>query len=194
MNVTKWNSLTEFAKYLGREGICVVEEKEDGFFIAWIDRSPEALRRKETLLKKERERRTDERIEQKQLEDQVRRAEQAKISGGQDGAVEPAVLKGEDNGILAPGQKLSLKFGSNTAKSGEQGQKPATSDSTPTLASTKPKNILAPSKKNVFKKSGSSGKSTSGDSKTQSNGKRQEQFAFDGLGEKDHRPKKVRLA
>ena len=28
MNATKWASLTEFAKHLGREGMCRVEEDE----------------------------------------------------------------------------------------------------------------------------------------------------------------------
>jgi DNA/RNA-binding protein KIN17 len=30
MNATKWPSLTEFAKFLGREGICRVEETDKG--------------------------------------------------------------------------------------------------------------------------------------------------------------------
>ncbi|KAI0192159.1 domain of Kin17 curved DNA-binding protein-domain-containing protein [Astrocystis sublimbata] len=49
MNATRWPSLTEFAKYLGREGLCRVEETDKGIHIAWIDDSPEALRRKEAI-------------------------------------------------------------------------------------------------------------------------------------------------
>jgi DNA/RNA-binding protein KIN17 len=41
----RWTSLTEFVKYLGKEGLCRVEEKADRSFIAWTDRSPEALLR-----------------------------------------------------------------------------------------------------------------------------------------------------
>ena len=53
LNSTKWSSLTEFVKHLGRESLCHVEEKDDGLFIAWIDRSPQAVRRQEALRRKE---------------------------------------------------------------------------------------------------------------------------------------------
>jgi len=45
MNATIWNTLTDFVKYLGKEGICEVEETEKGWFIKWIDRRPETLAR-----------------------------------------------------------------------------------------------------------------------------------------------------
>jgi len=77
MNATRWNSLTEYGKYLGREGICRVTESEKGMFIAWIDNSPEALRRKDAVRRKERQDRGDEVREQRQLEAQIARAQQA---------------------------------------------------------------------------------------------------------------------
>jgi Domain of Kin17 curved DNA-binding protein len=43
MNSTRWLSLTEFVKHLGRQGIVRVDETDKGFFIAWIDNSPKAL-------------------------------------------------------------------------------------------------------------------------------------------------------
>jgi DNA/RNA-binding protein KIN17 len=43
MNSTRWVTLTEFIKYLGRAGIVHVDETEKGWFIAWIDSSPKAL-------------------------------------------------------------------------------------------------------------------------------------------------------
>ncbi|KAF2801713.1 uncharacterized protein BDZ99DRAFT_469456 [Mytilinidion resinicola] len=47
MNATKWPSLTEFAKYLGREGICTVSEDEKGgLMVAWRDVSPAAVKRR----------------------------------------------------------------------------------------------------------------------------------------------------
>lgn len=74
MNATKWPSLTEYAKHLGREGLCRVEETEKGIFVAWIDNSPETLRRREALLKKERQDRGDEEREQQQIQEQIERA------------------------------------------------------------------------------------------------------------------------
>lgn len=43
MNSTRWVTLTEFIKHLGREGMVRVDETEKGFYIAWIDNSPKAL-------------------------------------------------------------------------------------------------------------------------------------------------------
>ncbi|KAF1830812.1 hypothetical protein BDW02DRAFT_84967 [Decorospora gaudefroyi] len=50
MNATKWSSLTEFTKHLGREGICHVKEDEkDGLMIAWRDTSAAAVTRKREI-------------------------------------------------------------------------------------------------------------------------------------------------
>jgi DNA/RNA-binding protein KIN17 len=43
MNATRWVTLTEFIKHLGRTGVARVEETEKGWFISWIDNSPKAL-------------------------------------------------------------------------------------------------------------------------------------------------------
>ncbi|KAK4697040.1 DNA/RNA-binding protein KIN17, partial [Lecanoromycetidae sp. Uapishka_2] len=107
MNSTKWPSLTEFAKHLGREGICRVEEKEgEGLFIAWIDNSPEALRRQEAIRKKERQDKGDEEREQKLIRDQIERAELAIAKARQGDSDELRELKRED------GAMIKLNFGS----------------------------------------------------------------------------------
>ena len=54
MNATRWVTLTEFIKYLGRAGIAHVDETDKCWFIAWIDRSSKALEKQEASLKKER--------------------------------------------------------------------------------------------------------------------------------------------
>ncbi len=43
MNATRWVTLTEFVKHLGRTGVARVDETEKGWFMAWIDNSPNAL-------------------------------------------------------------------------------------------------------------------------------------------------------
>lgn len=43
MNSTRWVTLSEFVKHLGRTGVARVDETEKGWFIAWIDSSPKAL-------------------------------------------------------------------------------------------------------------------------------------------------------
>ena len=74
---TTWHSLTEFVKHLGRESICRVEEGDKGLQVAWIDRSPEALRRQDALRKKERQDKGDEEREQMMIAEQVERAKEA---------------------------------------------------------------------------------------------------------------------
>lgn len=76
MNATKWPSLTELGKYLGREGICRVteDEKGNGLCVSWIDNSPEALRRQEAIRKKERQEKGDEEREQRIIQEQVEKA------------------------------------------------------------------------------------------------------------------------
>ncbi|KAH8433868.1 putative C2H2 finger domain protein (Kin17) [Aspergillus melleus] len=76
MNSTKWTSLSQFAAYLGREGLVRVEETEKGLFVSYIDRSPETMKRREAIMKKERQDRGDEEREQRQIQEQVERAQQ----------------------------------------------------------------------------------------------------------------------
>jgi DNA/RNA-binding protein KIN17 len=54
MNATKWSSLTEFTKHLGREGICHVKEDEkDGLMVAWKDTSAAAVQRRQEIAEQE---------------------------------------------------------------------------------------------------------------------------------------------
>jgi DNA/RNA-binding protein KIN17 len=41
MNSTRWVTLTEFVKHLGRTGKCKVDETPKGWFVTFIDREPE---------------------------------------------------------------------------------------------------------------------------------------------------------
>lgn len=117
MNATKWPSLTEFAKHLGREGLCRVEETEKGLHISWIDNSPDALKRQEALRRKEAQDQGDEQLEQRMIKEQIRRA-QVNAAGREDKVEDEEVreLKRQD------GEKISLSFGS----------KPKQEESTPT--------------------------------------------------------------
>lgn len=83
MNSTKWPSLTEFAKYLGREGICRVEEGDQGRLeIQWVDDSPQAIARREDVKKKDRLAKGDEDMESRLLDQQIRKAREAAEKAG----------------------------------------------------------------------------------------------------------------
>ncbi|KAI9714902.1 MAG: hypothetical protein M1820_000191 [Bogoriella megaspora] len=106
MNATKWKSLTEFVKYLGREGIVRVEEGERGLDIAYIDSSPETLRRQDAMRKKERLEKGEEEMEQKLLQAQIERAHAAQNEQKEQADEESKML--HDN----EGEKVKLTFGS----------------------------------------------------------------------------------
>lgn len=52
MNATKWLTLGDYVQHLGRTGVCVVEQTEKGWFVTYIDRDPETMRRQEEIQKK----------------------------------------------------------------------------------------------------------------------------------------------
>ena len=115
MNATKWPSLTEFAKHLGREGICRVEESEKGLQIAWIDNSPDALRRQDALRKKERQDKGDEEREQKLINAQIVKAEaDAEAKRLEESPDLSNELKREE------GEKIKLSFGPKSKESIER--------------------------------------------------------------------------
>ncbi|KAM4056031.1 kin17 curved DNA-binding domain-containing protein [Hirsutella rhossiliensis] len=107
MNATKWPSLTEFAKHLGRESMCRVEENEKGIHISWIDNSPDALRRQEALRKKEAQDQGDEQLEQRIIKEQIRRAQAKAANHETDEEAEEEARKLKRQG----GEKIILSFG-----------------------------------------------------------------------------------
>ena len=175
MNATQWPSLTEFAKHLGREGLCRVEDTDKGLQIAWIDNSPEALRRQDAIRKKERQDRGDEEREQRMIREQIARAEvdaEAKARQGHDDeAQEFKPSEGEkiklNFGVKANGSKDPLSpatanqrsdDGNDTEKETRKSTSPPTGVPTPPPekvslkmgVSSKPKNVFASvSKKNA---------------------------------------------
>ncbi|KAM7208798.1 Domain of Kin17 curved DNA-binding domain containing protein [Naviculisporaceae sp. PSN 640] len=167
LNATKWHSLTEFVKYLGRESICRVTEKEDGLFIAWIDDSPEAMKRREAVRRKEMQDKGDEEREQMLLREQIKRAQQ-------DAAARGVTLEEEEAARelkRGEGEKIVLSFGakpaapadaekseaeSKDAKEESEGDKKSEEKTTPPSEGTSLKPIsmkfgAKPAPKNVFK-------------------------------------------
>lgn len=126
MNATKWSSLTEFAKHLGREGICRVEETDKGLNIAYIDTSPEALRRQEALRRKEAQDKGDEEWEQRMLKEQIRRAQRDKEARGAGGLAQEEGEPAEDRGLQRQDDgKITLSFGAKPKQETSRSGSPA---------------------------------------------------------------------
>ncbi|KAL0639255.1 hypothetical protein Q9L58_001716 [Maublancomyces gigas] len=163
MNATKWISLSEFVKFLGREGICRVEDDEKGLFVSWVDNSPDALRRQEAIRKKERQDRGDEEREQKAIREQVQRAKRDAEAAGRLGEED------EDTKALnrEEGEKITLAFGTKKTstppppvdgvKKGEDSEnkeqpKKGSEKVSMKIVPKKPKNVFATGKKKDGKK------------------------------------------
>ncbi|XP_069032034.1 DNA/RNA-binding protein KIN17 [Embiotoca jacksoni] len=78
MNSTQWETLTDFTKWLGREGFCKVDETPKGWYIQYIDRDPETIRRQEEQARKKKQELDDEERSARFIEDQVRRGRDGK--------------------------------------------------------------------------------------------------------------------
>ncbi|KAF2856135.1 zinc finger protein-like protein RTS2 [Plenodomus tracheiphilus IPT5] len=77
MNATKWSSLSEFTKHLGREGICHVKEDEkDGLMIAWRDTSIAAVQRRNEIAEQEAAEARSGAGEDKMLKKMAKRAQE----------------------------------------------------------------------------------------------------------------------
>lgn len=79
MNATQWETLTDFVKWLGKEGHCKVDQTEKGWFIAYIDRDPETIERQKAAEAKERMEMDDEERQAKLLERQIERERARKV-------------------------------------------------------------------------------------------------------------------
>lgn len=73
MNSTQWETLTDFTKWLGRKGLCKVDETPKGWYVQYIDRDPETIRRQEEQARKKKQELDDEERSAKFIEEQVRR-------------------------------------------------------------------------------------------------------------------------
>ncbi|XP_018550405.1 DNA/RNA-binding protein KIN17 [Lates calcarifer] len=78
MNSTQWETLTDFTKWLGREGLCKVDETPKGWYIQYIDRDPETIRRQEEQARKKKQEMDDEERSARFIEEQVRRGRTSK--------------------------------------------------------------------------------------------------------------------
>ncbi|CAL8094947.1 unnamed protein product [Calicophoron daubneyi] len=68
MNATRWHTLTGLCMWLGKQGICKVDETEKGWFIEYIDRDPEKMKKAEDS---ERFDKTEDEINRHFLERQI---------------------------------------------------------------------------------------------------------------------------
>lgn len=106
-----------------------MEDTEKGLFIAWIDNSPETLRRREAVLKKERQEKGDEEREQRQIKDQIKRA--AALAKPEEENPEEKLLQRKE------GEKIKLDLGFGAKKTEPKPDEATTTTTTPETQNTK---------------------------------------------------------
>lgn len=70
LNSTRWTSLTEFANWLGENGIVKVDSSERGVMVTYIDKDPETIRRQELEAKRAQQAQDDEERNQREIDKQ----------------------------------------------------------------------------------------------------------------------------
>jgi len=129
MNATRWVTLTEFVKHLGRTGVAKVDETEKGWFIAWIDSSPKALAKAEASMKKERATVSDEARERTLIAEQIERAKlEAEEEGSKSNSESPPAEEGlkRDEGEKVVLSLSAKPAAASSSSSTGSGSKPAT--------------------------------------------------------------------
>ena len=117
MNSTKWATLTDFVQYLGKKGICVVEETERGWYVTYIERDAEMLARQERVKRKIDADAREEKLAQERMEEM--RFEAAKALDRAGGIVE---RKASQIGDKEVGQ-IELKLGASSSNASTSGKK-----------------------------------------------------------------------
>lgn len=121
MNATRWVSLSEFVKFLGRAGIAKVEGSELGWFISWIDTSSTARARQDAIKKMDREKIDDEQRSRKELDEQIRRAQEQYAQSHEPASA--SLLPGTTSGILRQDSQLPVKLSLSLSKESASGAK-----------------------------------------------------------------------
>jgi len=102
MNATKWLTLSDYVQFLGRTGVCVVDQTEKGWFVTYIDRDPETMRRQEEIQKKAKLDLDDREREKILLDRQIERGKEA--DSNLKAAAPTELVKNEDEVV-----KISFK-------------------------------------------------------------------------------------
>ncbi|CAL4890055.1 unnamed protein product [Urochloa decumbens] len=89
MNSTRWATLTEFVKFLGREGYCKVEDTPKGWFMTYIDRDSEKAIKARLKRKRIKSDMAEDERQERMIARQIERAQKslAKANDGDEGDV-----------------------------------------------------------------------------------------------------------
>jgi DNA/RNA-binding protein KIN17 len=103
MNATQWTSLTVFVQYLGKKGLCIVEETEGKWFVQYIERDASKEAKAEAMRERLQAEKDEEERAQRKIEKQIREA--ARANGGDVVTQTTKLLRKDDS------EKITVKVG-----------------------------------------------------------------------------------
>ena len=116
MNSTKWTSLTEFVKHLGREGIATVDETPKGWFLTYVPEDREEKMRQQSQKRKQRAQEDASARDARLVEEQIARASSdARAGRGVREETAATALRRDGDGASTLGFTLGVGAG-NAAK------------------------------------------------------------------------------
>lgn len=107
MNATKWTTLSDFVKELGKSGQCTVEDKEDGWWVSFLDR--EVTEKSKLAREIDAQRREEERRADMLLQRQIAEAKQM-----------PTIVQSNDLVDYQPTGPISLQIDVNHRNLGKE--------------------------------------------------------------------------
>ncbi|KAL3315973.1 hypothetical protein Ciccas_005381 [Cichlidogyrus casuarinus] len=113
MNATRWSTLTGLSLWLGKQGICKVDENEKGIFIEYIDKDPEAEQRRAAHDRLEK---TEDEENRRFLEKQIQSLRE-KRSGEKDGKELQPLVRESDEPLKLSYSKSHIEEKPSTSKS-----------------------------------------------------------------------------
>lgn len=119
MNATRWLTLSDYVKWLGRSGQCVADETEKGWFVTYIDRSPEAMEAQNKLEKKEKMEKDDQERMMEFIEKQIEKAKKSEKKEELSEEDKYTELVRDEDQPLVLGIKLEKKFNPEAAALGK---------------------------------------------------------------------------
>ena len=117
MNSTRWTSLTEFVKYLGREGIARIDETPKGWFLTYVPEDREEKMRQESQKRKQRAQEDASARDARLIEEQIARAAEERAARGDDAEPEATALRRD-----AAAERLGFALGADLKRDGANGK------------------------------------------------------------------------
>ena len=116
MNSTRWTSLTEFVKYLGREGIAAVDETPKGWFLTYVPEDREEKMRQQSQKRKQRAQEDASARDARLIEEQIARASKDRADRGAAADAEATALRRDFSVDALPTEPLGFALGGATDK------------------------------------------------------------------------------